>query len=212
MKKSLLALVPLSLLALASCSIIGNLPIDDEEGDDTSYNQGSEWAEPSIEALVKKYSGFEVTYHYTYTDDIIKVGGKGNTYWYATFKASDESETISNMTITTVEGTKYTNKSFSAGYWMNLDAEENMAALISDSNYIGFAQHGGILEEYKYTKATINGESAKKYAVANMEVYVSEADGYTMQIDYADGDSIKHVKTTKGSQVEIPTVEDEEEE
>lgn len=203
MKKSLLAFIPASLLMLASCGLIGNLPIDDEDGDDPEYSQGSqeEFKEPSIEELAKKYSGFEITYNYTYTNDIISIGGKGNTYWYASGKKDNP---YSTATITTVNGSSYENVSYSSGEKYTLDdTETNMAALIGDSNYLGYGQHGGILEDYKYESATIGSEAAKKYTIANMEIYVSKEYGCTLQIDYADGDAIKFVGIKKGNAVEV---------
>lgn len=213
MEKSLLVLVPACFLMLASCVNIGDFDFGDDE-EDESYHEGGdqdEFVEPSIESLVKKYSGFEVAYRSE--DTVYTVGGSGNTYWYYSTSVGGETPEIDSATITTVNGSSYINQSYSSGDLFSLtDTENNMAALIADSNYIGYMQHGGILVDMKYTKVTIKGEAARKYdvIVGSTSVYVNEKDGYTMQIDYSDEYySILFNGVKKGSEVKAPSIEDQ---
>ncbi|MCQ2742934.1 MAG: hypothetical protein MJ239_06565 [Bacilli bacterium] len=210
MKKSLLALIPASLFALSSCSFLENLPHDSGEEGDESYSQ-VEYETPSIEKLNKKYSGFEVTY-IDIEGATVKVGGQGNIYWYAVFSEDTEEGTlyVANSTTTTVEGSSFKNEYYSAGTkWTSDDTENNMAATLADTKFIGAFQYGGILEDMPYTSVTLEGEPARKYRVSIVDVFVSVTYGITMQADYDGGDSLKFVGIKKGNDAQPVVVEAE---
>lgn len=209
MKKLLLGVIPASLLMLSGCGILGNLGVDDDY-DDEDYSREEDIEPPTIEDLVKKYSGFEARY-VNPDGDKVAIGGKDNFYWYTvTYEPEGEEPTITNASTTEVKGGEYENITYSSGNKITLtDKSTNFVSTFADAYYIGLLQHGGVLTGIKYTKTTLNGEAAKKYSLAysSVDLYVSDADGYTMQVDY-DGDnaesSIKFDKVLKGSAVKAP--------
>ena len=210
MKKLFLGLIPASLLMLTSCGILGNLDFDNDYDDDYDDSEREDIEPPTIEDLVKKYSGFEAQYTNP-NGDKVAIGGKDNFYWYTvTYEPEGEEPTITTASTTEVKGSEFENISYSSGMKITLsDKTTNFVSTFADAYYIGQLQHGGVLTGLKYTKTTLKGEPAKKYSLAynTIDLYVSDVDGYTMQVDYSgdnEESSIKFEKVTKGSAVKAP--------
>lgn len=197
--KKLLLLLPIFAIGLTGCDLPGgNGDSDDKESEDQETVEP-----PTLEELAAKHSGFEVTYLES-GSTTVKVGAKGDLTWQI---KTESSGSITNGNISVKKDNKFENYYYSSGsYVLSSTTDENLASMICNTYYVQYMQSGGVLSDLEYVTTSLNSEACRKYTISftGMEIYVSEADGYTMQVNYNGETPIGYVSVAKGSNVVAP--------